>query len=364
MAEECSQVAIVDGQVDMQMKGNNLFPNLPASNTTANSTNNSHYKSHSIDLQSSHLNSHSISTNISLSVCNNAETPNPLEQKEIPTIYFSSSQPHSTKHKQLLQHSPTSCTTPYGGDNTASSPPPSNAILDRIWVERSSCLLYDGHKWGEHHDNHSKPQLLGPTYHRGNETVHGQLCEPSLDGKCVESTSVGCSTSSLPQHPPQWNLPQHFNPPVNMTPFPHLPFFTPQEVITANPLFFPWIPVPLQRHAQQVPSQASMETQQPHLWQPGSGMQEVGLRGSFTEISTLKHAALMIFPEREDKKYVHICPVTLVKCSFDLRPAVNTTFAKYAVVMTPTLLPIRSPDEDDPLIVNPPNHLHSNDQSH
>ncbi|KAG5629615.1 hypothetical protein H5410_001332 [Solanum commersonii] len=138
-----------------------------------------------------------------------------------------------------------------------------------------------------------------------------------------------------------------------MTHFPQLPLFTPQEVITANPLFFPWIPVPLQGHAQQVPSQASMETQQPPLWQPGSGMQEVGLRGSFTEISTLKHTALMIFPEREDKKYVHICPVTLVKCSFDLRPAVNTTFAKYAVVMTPILLPIRFPNEDDPLIVNP-----------
>ncbi|KAK6786617.1 hypothetical protein RDI58_015142 [Solanum bulbocastanum] len=184
------------------MEGNNLFSNLPTSNPTAKSTNNRYYKSHSIDLQSSHLNSHSISTNISLSFCNNAETNNPLEQKKIPTISFSSSQPYSIKHEQLLPDSSTSCTTPYGGGNTTSSSPPLNTILDRVQVERLSCLLFNGHKWGEHHDNHPKPQLLGPTYHGGHETGHGQLCEPLLYGKCVESTGTGCSTNFLPHHPP------------------------------------------------------------------------------------------------------------------------------------------------------------------
>lgn len=60
-------------------------------------------------------------------------------------------------------------------------------------------------------------------------------------------------------------------------------------------------------------------------------------RGSFTEISSLREATLMLFPEREDKKYIHMCPVALTKCSFDLRLVVNKNVAKYVVLLTPTL---------------------------
>lgn len=59
--------------------------------------------------------------------------------------------------------------------------------------------------------------------------------------------------------------------------------------------------------------------------------------GSFIEISSLKDASLMIFLEREDKKYILNCLVALMKFSFDLRPTINRALAKYAVVMTPNL---------------------------
>ncbi|KAH0767205.1 hypothetical protein KY290_003106 [Solanum tuberosum] len=66
-------------------------------------------------------------------------------------------------------------------------------------------------------------------------------------------------------------------------------------------------------------------SQQPPLWQAGSERDEELPRNSFTKISTLRHAALlMLFSEKEDKKYIHMCPVALAKCSFDLRPAMNT----------------------------------------
>ncbi|KAK4728390.1 hypothetical protein R3W88_021378 [Solanum pinnatisectum] len=61
------------------------------------------------------------------------------------------------------------------------------------------------------------------------------------------------------------------------------------------------------------------------------------LSGSFTEISSLRNSALMLFPEKEDKKYILNYPVAPKKCSFDLRPPLNTALAKYAVVMTPTI---------------------------
>uniref|UniRef100_M1DKV1 Uncharacterized protein n=1 Tax=Solanum tuberosum TaxID=4113 RepID=M1DKV1_SOLTU len=117
---------------------------------------------------------------------------------------------------------------------------------------------------------------------------------------------------------PQWSLLPHFNPPVNSNPFPQLPFFTPQEAINNNPLFFPWVPVPVQGHATQIHPQASMENHQTPIWQAGSshqpplwqeesvGQKEVA-RNSFTEISTLRYVSLILFPEKEDKKYIHMC---------------------------------------------------------
>ncbi|KAG5606110.1 hypothetical protein H5410_027602 [Solanum commersonii] len=127
---------------------------------------------------------------------------------------------------------------------------------------------------------------------------------------------------------PLWNLPRHFNTLLSLNPLAQLPFFTPQEVLDGNPLFFPWVPIPLQGHATQNPSLMPMDRHQPPIWQTGNEVQEEAPKGSFSEISTLRQAALMIFQEKEDKKYVHICPISLLKCFFDLRPAVNSAIAK------------------------------------
>lgn len=45
----------------------------------------------------------------------------------------------------------------------------------------------------------------------------------------------------------------------------------------------------------------------------------------------------MIFSKDEDKKYIYNCPLTLLKCSFHLRSAVNNALAKFVVVLTPTM---------------------------
>ncbi|KAK4359793.1 hypothetical protein RND71_022022 [Anisodus tanguticus] len=55
-------------------------------------------------------------------------------------------------------------------------------------------------------------------------------------------------------------------------------------------------------------------------------------RGSFTQISNLRNVSPMIFPEREDKKYIYNCPVALMNCLFDLRMELNSFLAKYAHV--------------------------------
>ncbi|KAF3657003.1 putative phospholipase A1-Igamma3, chloroplastic-like [Capsicum annuum] len=106
-----------------------------------------------------------------------------------------------------------------------------------------------------------------------------------------------------------------------------MPFFTPQETVNANPLFFPWNPIPVQ-WGQFVNLHAPVPL----------GLGEIGAlperTSSFTKIS---NASLMIFPEDEDKKYIYLCPVTLLKSSFDLWPAINSALVKFAVVMTPTL---------------------------
>lgn len=96
-------------------------------------------------------------------------------------------------------------------------------------------------------------------------------------------------------------------------------FFTPRSVINAvqqGQFLVPFTPplVPVQAH----------ETE--HM-----------KRTSFTEISTFKEASLIIFPEDEDKKYVHLCTISLLKIFFDLRSTINSVIAKSAVVMTPIL---------------------------
>lgn len=47
-------------------------------------------------------------------------------------------------------------------------------------------------------------------------------------------------------------------------------------------------------------------------------------RTSFTKISSLKNMVIMIFPQDKDKKYVHQCPVSLIKRYFDLLSIINS----------------------------------------
>lgn len=48
---------------------------------------------------------------------------------------------------------------------------------------------------------------------------------------------------------PLWNFPCHFNSSISATSLTQLPFFTPEEIVDDNPLFFPWVSTPLQVHA-------------------------------------------------------------------------------------------------------------------
>lgn len=54
----------------------------------------------------------------------------------------------------------------------------------------------------------------------------------------------------------------------------------------------------------------------------------------------------MVFPEREDKKYILNCPVNLLKCSFVLRPAMNHDLEKNVVIMTPAMRPAMDHSDD------------------
>ncbi|KAH0732145.1 hypothetical protein KY289_003333 [Solanum tuberosum] len=293
VADEVGQMANIDGHVDMQMEETNLPLNLSPSNPTILLTNAILYKSHSKDFQSSHANLHSTPSTISSIIGNHVETTISPEQEKNPTTPLLVAQFLPSKHEQLFSYPPTGCSTSFGGGNPTSPSPVPDPILDRI---------------------HS-------AYHRGYEVGNGQLCEPLLDGKCVVPPSSSCGTISLPQHAPTGHATQ----------------VHPQT--------------PMESH--QPPIWQVGSSQQPPLWQAGSERDEKLPRNSFTKISTLRHAALMLFPEKEDKKYIHMCPVALAKCSFDLRLAMNIILAKYAVVLIPTLLPSRVPPKDDPLIVNP-----------
>ncbi|XP_015057973.1 uncharacterized protein LOC107004257 [Solanum pennellii] len=133
-----------------------------------------------------------------------------------------------------------------------------------------------------------------------------------------------------------WNLPHHLSPYPNLSNLGQTPFFTPQELIHNNPLIFPWMPVQTPQPTFPIPVPGSQSTQIP-LDPEVARAPSLGRISSFTEISNFKSAALMIFPKEEDKKYIHNCPPNLTKFSFDLRPAINSALAKYAVVLSPTL---------------------------
>ncbi|TMW90962.1 hypothetical protein EJD97_014989 [Solanum chilense] len=98
----------------------------------------------------------------------------------------------------------------------------------------------------------------------------------------------------------------------------------------------------------------SIDAHQPPVGQTREDMKEEAPKSSLSEISTLRIVALMIFPKMEDKKYIHMCPSSLMKCSFDLHPAMNPALDKYDVVKSLTLCPSPFQVKGDPLLVNPP----------
>ncbi|KAH0741536.1 hypothetical protein KY290_034579 [Solanum tuberosum] len=135
-----------------------------------------------------------------------------------------------------------------------------------------------------------------------------------------------------------WNLPHHLNVFPNKINMVQLPFFTPQDTINSNPLFFPWQPMPvIQGHPIIIPNPVPMDIPPP----PPLGENEGNHDSSPIEFvhRNFKHSKLSPYdvPRRRGQKIHSQLPVAPKKCSFDLKPPLNTTLAKYAVVMTPTM---------------------------
>ncbi|KAH0705648.1 hypothetical protein KY289_010724 [Solanum tuberosum] len=163
------------------------------------------------------------------------------------------------------------------------------------------------------------------------------FCKPNVGGKCFGPLAPPVTPSFIQTMQTLWNLPHHFSPFPNMTNLAQTPFFTPPELIRNNPILFPWQSIPTPQHPPLViPTPGAMNLPSPQD-QEEVKAPPMSRNTSFTEISNFKNVALMIFPKGEDKKYIHLCLPTLVKFSFNLHPSINTTLAKYAVVLTPTM---------------------------
>ncbi|MCE3216505.1 hypothetical protein HAX54_006722, partial [Datura stramonium] len=66
---------------------------------------------------------------------------------------------------------------------------------------RTSSVLYHGHQWGEHNDNHTKCKLPGPTDNKRDEPGNAKLHESSKDNIHTRATGPNSSfgISSLEQ---------------------------------------------------------------------------------------------------------------------------------------------------------------------
>ncbi|KAF3663863.1 hypothetical protein FXO38_10415 [Capsicum annuum] len=171
-----------------------------------------------------------------------------------------------------------------------------------------------------------------------------------------------------------WNFSHYLCPFPNMNNMAQTTFFTPHELISLTLIFFPWQPSPVwpALHAFILTPHFSPQTTPipslfPPTYEPTPQAPAMVLERSerllrrtiFIEISTLKIMALMVFPERDEEKYIMNCLVNLIKCSFVVRPAVNQDLAKNVVIMAPTM---RTPMEnsDDPFLNTPYNPMEQN----
>ncbi|KAH0730098.1 hypothetical protein KY289_001286 [Solanum tuberosum] len=214
------------------------------------------------------------------------------------------------------------------------------------------------YQWCGNHDTTSKSKLSCPDCHRGDKTCNGTLCESNV-GNQHNGPSLTSSDLCFLQH-------------------------------HARPLELASASKPLSEHVQHSavnilhsfgyvepkPSHLPVATttssiRKPHLEpkphpygnslvlysKSNRGKQDrTGGRLIHKNIK-LRRSTLMIFPEEEDKKYILNCPLALKKCSFDLRPPLNTALAKYAVVMTPTMFPSQLPTLENQESQTPPSNM-------
>lgn len=74
---------------------------------------------------------------------------------------------------------------------------------------------------------------------------------------------------------------------------------------------------------------------------------------SYTKISNIKEAKIMLFQAMEDKKYICRCPAALNKCSLDIRPPLNEVVWNFAVVLSPSLKGNNQPFLPSQLTIHP-----------
>ncbi|XP_060190642.1 uncharacterized protein LOC132619904 [Lycium barbarum] len=374
MATPTGQMSDANGQVDipMQIDSQNLTDNMLSYSIPLNLTNVLPSISQAQDLQSFALTPHSSSSlAIPISI-NNGETDSPIRSAEPSTTIYLPIPTTPLGHEQPLSVATIGGTPPADFCDLTCLPPTSTPVMGRASTPRKSSVLYPEHQRSQYNDHNPKPELFSTNNNGRDASSDGKLYESPMVEQCPRPTSSSNSTRLLPkpsqplESPPP--PPPHFNPPVNMNPILELPFYTPPELITANTLLFPWQPIPIPPHAPPIrfpmappPPSAPMHPPivipTPSL-QPTEQIQSTEevqdtLMGSFTEIATLRMSALMIFPEKEEKKYIHVCPVALTKCSLDLRPTVNKEIAKYAVVLTPTLRSSPFATRDTTVTANP-----------
>ncbi|KAF3626027.1 hypothetical protein FXO38_29485 [Capsicum annuum] len=188
---------------------------------------------------------------------------------------------------------------------------PSTPLLDRDGSKGPCSDIYIGHQRKEISSHPSERETACPANNRRDENCSRELCQLPLDGEQPPSTSsiyhapVSTHNAGIMQPTP---LPQSLPEPQQ-----HLSnlFFTPSEEIQNNPVFFPWQPQPVQPSPSLfMPTPLIPPSNAPQ--HPSTVLERVGRtplnRTAFTEISSLRHATLMVFPKNEDKKYIHNCP--------------------------------------------------------
>ncbi|KAH0781570.1 hypothetical protein KY290_001168 [Solanum tuberosum] len=214
------------------------------------------------------------------------------------------------------------------------------------------------YQWCGNHDTTSKSKLSCPDCHRGDETCNGTLCESNV-GNQHNGPSLTSSDPFFLQH--------HARPLELASASKPLSEHVQHSAVTILHSFGCVEPKPSHLPVATTTSSIGKPHLEPKPHPYGNSLvlyfksnrgkrDRTGERLIHKNIK-LRRSALMIFPEEEDKKYILNCPLALKKCSFDLRPPLNTTLAKYAVVMTPTMFPSQLPTLENQESQTPPSNM-------